>query len=52
MLEFVSREALNNSSMNYQSTNKISAVLYYSSFSMAYRPLKMATLPCVAETLT
>ena len=37
--------------MNYQSTNKISAILSCSSFSMAYQPLKMATHPCVAETL-
>jgi hypothetical protein len=45
------KEALNNSPMNYQSTKKISAILSCSSFSMAYRPLKMATHPCVAETL-
>jgi hypothetical protein len=44
-------EALNNSSMNYQNTNKISAILSCSSFSMAYQPLKMTTHPCVAETL-
>ena len=44
-------EVLNNSFMNYQNTNKISAILSCSSFSMAYRPLKMAMHPCVAETL-
>jgi hypothetical protein len=33
------KEASNNPSMNYQSTNKISAILSCSLFSMAYRPL-------------
>jgi len=50
-LEPIVKEALNNSSMNYQSTKKISAILSFSSFSVAYQPLKMATHPCVAETL-
>jgi hypothetical protein len=45
------REALNNSSMNYQSTNRISAILSCSSFSVADKPLKMAIHPCVVETL-
>jgi hypothetical protein len=45
------KQALNNLSMNHQNTNKISAILSCSSFSMAYQPLKMTTHPCVAETL-
>ena len=48
---YLFREALNNSSMNYSEHKKISAILSISSFSVADQPLKMATHPCVAETL-
>jgi hypothetical protein len=51
LIHLIMKEALNNSSMNYQNTKKISAILSFSSFSMAYQPLNMATHPCVAETL-
>ncbi len=45
------KEALINSSMNYQRTQKIKCDFSFASFSMAYQPLEMAAYPCAAETL-
>jgi hypothetical protein len=44
-----SKEALNNSSMNYQGKTNQQAILICFSFSTTYKLSKMATHPCAAE---
>jgi len=48
----LSKEGLNNSILEFSDHENKKCHFLFSSFSMAYQPLKMAAHPCAAETLS